>query len=100
MAFPRKAQDEGKSAGRVPAVDLGATHAALRQEIETTVARVLASGRYIGGPEVDGLENEFAAFCGVPHAVAVASGTDALRFALIASGAGAGSEVITSPFSF
>jgi len=88
------------SVGRIPAVDPAAAYRGLKQEIDAAVLRVLASGRYIGGPEVDGLEREFAAFCGVPHAVAVASGTDALRFALSASGVGAGSEVITSPFSF
>ncbi len=111
-------QGESRPAGRVPAIDLGATHADLRQEIETAAARVFASGRYIGGPEVEGLENEFAAFCGVPHAVAVGSGTDALRFSLMAVGAGsragrkggagresagadgAPDEVITSPLTF
>jgi dTDP-4-amino-4,6-dideoxygalactose transaminase len=111
-------QGESRPVGRVPAIDLGATHADLRQEIETAAARVFASGRYIGGPEVEGLESEFAAFCGVPHAVAVASGTDALRFSLMAAGAarrpgrkseaaresrgagGAPDEVITSPLTF
>ena len=103
MGVPRKAQDYGKSAGRVPAIDLGATFADLRQDLGAAVERVLASGRYIGGPEVEGLESEFAAFCGVPHAVAVASGTDALRFALMAAGLGGSgprNEVITSPLSF
>src|SRR6266704_2684765 len=85
MSVPRKAQDEGKPAGHVPAVDLGATFTDLRQELGAAVERVLASGRYIGGPEVERLESEFAAFCGVPHAGAVASGTDALRFALLAA---------------
>ncbi|HYS05933.1 MAG TPA: DegT/DnrJ/EryC1/StrS family aminotransferase [Candidatus Dormibacteraeota bacterium] len=102
MGVLRKAQDEGKPAGRVPAIDLGATFTDLRQEILAAVERVLASGRYIGGPEVERLEREFAAFCDVPHAVAVSSGTDALRFALIAAGAGGGprDEVITSPLTF
>lgn len=84
----------------IPAVDLRAEYAAVRDEIEPAVLRVLASGRYIGGPEVEGLENEFAAACGVPHAVAVHSGTDALRFALMAAGVGAGHEVLTTPFTF
>ncbi len=85
---------------RIPAIDLPATYAALKTDLDAAVERVLASGRYIGGPEVEGLEREFAQFCGVPHAVAVASGTDALRFALMTAGVGAGSEVITSPLSF
>src|SRR5437867_9880773 len=104
MSASRKAQEgrsqgDGKSISRVPAIDLASTFADLRREIEAAVGRVLSSGRYIGGPEVEGLEREFAAFCGVPHAVAVASGTDALRFALMASDVGGG-EVITSPFTF
>jgi dTDP-4-amino-4,6-dideoxygalactose transaminase len=64
------------------------------------VRRVLETGRYVGGPEVEGLEREFAAYCGTAHGVAVSSGTDALRFALIAAGVGPGHEVITSPFTF
>jgi dTDP-4-amino-4,6-dideoxygalactose transaminase len=107
--------------GRIPAVDPAAEYAALKPEIDAAVTRVLASGRYIGGPEIEGLEREFAAFCGVAHAVAVSSGTDALRFALMASGVGPGAgggpvaggpaagsgqsagerpEVITSPLTF
>ena len=86
--------------GRIPAVDLAAAHADLKEEIDAAVQHVLASGRFIGGPEVEALEREFAAFCDVPHAVAVASGTDALRFALMTTGTGAGSEVITSPLTF
>jgi dTDP-4-amino-4,6-dideoxygalactose transaminase len=85
---------------RVPALDLAAEYAEVRSEIEPAVLSVLASGRYIGGPEVEGLEREFAAFCGVAHGVAVSSGTDALRFALVAAGVGPGDEVITSPFTF
>jgi len=84
----------------VPALDLQAEYALLRDQIEPAVGRVLASGRYVGGPEVEGLEGEFAGLCGVPHAVAVSSGTDALRFALIAAGVGAGDEVVTTPFTF
>jgi dTDP-4-amino-4,6-dideoxygalactose transaminase len=85
---------------RVAALDPAAEYAAAREEIDAAVARVLASGRYVGGPEIEGLEAEFAAFCGVPHAVAVSTGTDALRFALIAAGLPAGGEVVTSPFTF
>jgi dTDP-4-amino-4,6-dideoxygalactose transaminase len=84
----------------IKALDLEAEYALLRGEIEPAVERVLASGRYIGGPEVEGLEAEFAPVCGVPHAVSISSGTDALRFALIAAGVGSGDEVITTPFTF
>jgi dTDP-4-amino-4,6-dideoxygalactose transaminase len=85
---------------RIPALDPSAEYAAARGEIDAAVARVLASGRYVGGPEIEWLEAEFAAFCGVAHAVAVSTGTDALRFALIAADLKAGAEVITSPFTF
>jgi dTDP-4-amino-4,6-dideoxygalactose transaminase len=84
----------------IRALDLKAEYAALRDEIGPAVRGVLESGRYVGGPEVEGLEREFAALCGVPHAVAVSSGTDALRFALVAAGIGPGHDVITTPFSF
>jgi dTDP-4-amino-4,6-dideoxygalactose transaminase len=85
---------------RVPALDLAAEYTALRSEIEAVVTAVLSSGHYIGGPEVMGLEREFAAACGVPHGVAVHSGTDALRLALLAAGLEPGDEVVTSPFTF
>jgi dTDP-4-amino-4,6-dideoxygalactose transaminase len=61
---------------------------------------VLRSGRYVGGEEVESFEAEFAAFCGTKHGVAISNGTDALRLALLASGVGAGDEVVTSPFTF
>ena len=85
---------------RVPALDLAAEYLSLRAEIEAAVRAVLSSGHYIGGPEVEGLEREFAAACGVPYGVAVHSGTDALRLALLATGLEPGDEVITSPFTF
>src|SRR5262245_2274240 len=69
MSVPRRSQKADGTVEGVRAIDLGATFADLRQEIESAVGRVLASGHYIGGPEVEGLETEFAAFCGVPHAV-------------------------------
>lgn len=68
--------------------DLGTQYLALKGEIDAALSRVLASGQYIGGPEVEALESEFAAFCGAPHAVSVGSGTDALRFVLMAAGVG------------
>jgi len=97
--------------------DLGTQYLALKTEIDAALSRVLVSGQYVGGPEVAALESEFAAFCGAPHAVAVSSGTDALRFVLMAVGVGerarkaavgpaaaapgsAADEVITSPMTF
>jgi dTDP-4-amino-4,6-dideoxygalactose transaminase len=107
--MPARHADGGERADViVPSIDLAAGYPKLRDEIETAVTAVLASGRYIGGPEVEALEREFAAFCGAREAVAVGSGTDALRFALMAIGLGDGprgdgarrDEVVTSPFSF
>ncbi len=90
-----------RQVGGIPAIDLAGEYAGLKDEIDAAILRVVASGRYVGGPEVEEFEREFAAFCGVPHAVGVASGTDALRFALMAVGLGNGpDEVITSPLTF
>jgi dTDP-4-amino-4,6-dideoxygalactose transaminase len=68
-----------------------------RSEIDAAVSRVLASGRYILGPEVERFEDEFANYLGVSEAVGVASGTDALVLALRAARVEPGDEVITAP---
>lgn len=84
----------------VPFLDLGRQHAPLRGRIEAALADVLDTGQFILGPETAKLEEELAQRCGAAHAVAVASGTDALLLALQALGAGAGDEVVTTPFTF
>jgi dTDP-4-amino-4,6-dideoxygalactose transaminase len=84
----------------IPMVDLKAQYAALKDEIDREVAAVLASGHFILGPNVQALEQEAAAYCGVKHAITCASGTDALHLALRACGIGPGDEVITTPFTF
>lgn len=66
-----------------------------RAEIEAAIQRVLESGRYILGPEVEALEREFAAYIGTSHAIGVANGTDALELALRALDIGSGDEVVT-----
>jgi len=68
---------------------------AIRTEIQTAIDRVLQSGWYILGREVEAFEREFAAYCGVKHAVGCASGTEALALALMALGVGMGDEVVT-----
>ena len=73
---------------------------ALQTEIETAIARVIASSRFIGGPEVQRFEAGFAAFCDCRYAVGVASGTAALELTLRALDIGPGDEVITTPFTF
>ena len=80
--------------------DPAAEYRALRHEVDDAVLRVLASGRYILGPEGEAFEREFAAFVGTPHAVTVNSGTDALHLALRAAGIGPGDEVVVPAFTF
>ena len=72
----------------------------LREAVDERISSVLNHGRYILGPEVEELETILAAYVGVEHCIAVASGTDALLIALMALGVQAGDEVITTPFSF
>jgi dTDP-4-amino-4,6-dideoxygalactose transaminase len=84
----------------VPLCDLQAQYRRLEPQILEAIARVLASGQVILGPEVAALEEEIAAYCGVAHGVGCASGTDALLLALQALGIGPGDEVILPPFTF
>src|SRR5690606_30742377 len=79
----------------IPQTDPKAAYLAHKAEIDAAIARVLESGRYILGSEVEAFEQEFASFAGVRHAVAVASGTDALILALRALGVGEGDAVVT-----
>jgi dTDP-4-amino-4,6-dideoxygalactose transaminase len=79
---------------KVPFLDLRAAVDELRDEIDSAVNRVLSSGYYILGPEVDSFEREFAAYCESDHAVGVADGLDALHLVLRAWDIGPGEEVI------
>jgi len=79
----------------IPFGDLKRQYESIKPELDAAAARVLTSGWYILGPEVRAFESEFAAFCGVGHAIGVGNGTEALYLALIALGVGAGDEVIS-----
>ncbi len=84
----------------VPFVDLKQQYVSIKDEVLRAVAGVFESTQFVLGREVAAFEEEFAAFCGVPHAVAVNSGTSALHLALLAAGVGPGDEVITVPCTF
>jgi dTDP-4-amino-4,6-dideoxygalactose transaminase len=84
----------------VPLCDLQAQYQKIEPRVLAALARVLASGQVILGPEVAALEEEVAAYCGTAHAVGCSSGTDALLLALYALGVAPGDEVIVPPFTF
>ena len=84
----------------VPLLDLGPDVEAHLDAYRAAFERVLRSGQYVGGPEVEAFEAEVAAYAGVRHAVGLNSGTDALVIAFRALGVGPGDEVITTPFTF
>ena len=84
----------------VPFLDLKAQYASIRDDINTAIREVLECCAFSGGPFVETFEKEWAAYCGVPYAVGVGSGTEAIRLALVALEIGPGDEVITVSNSF
>jgi dTDP-4-amino-4,6-dideoxygalactose transaminase len=84
----------------IPFLDLVSPHLELEKELTDVFTSALQSGKFVGGPMVENFEKQFAAFCGAKHAIAVSSGTDALRFALIAAGIKPHDIVITVPNTF
>lgn len=85
---------------QVPFLDLVTPHVELEDELVAVFRAALRTAGFIGGSEVESFEREFAEFCGVRHTVGVGSGTDALRFALMAAGIQPGETVITVPNTF
>jgi dTDP-4-amino-4,6-dideoxygalactose transaminase len=85
---------------RIPFVDLGRQNTALRTELRTAFDRVTGASAFVLGEEVEGFENEFAAYVGSAYCVGVASGTAALMVALKAAGVGAGDEVIVPAHTY
>lgn len=85
---------------KVPLLDVNAQNLPLEEELTATFTRVLRSGRFIMGPEVEALEAEVAEFVGARHGIGVASGTDAILVALMALDIGPGDEVLCPTFTF
>jgi len=84
----------------IPFLDLVTPHVELEQELTSIFRQVLHTAGFIGGPMVEEFEKAFAAFCGSSHAIAISSGTDALRFAIMACGIRPGDVVVTVPHTF
>lgn len=85
---------------KVPMLDLVAEHAPYRGELQAAFERVLDSGRFVLGPEVEAFEREIAVWIGVPYAIGVSNGSDALLLALQSVGVGPGDEVICPTYTF
>jgi dTDP-4-amino-4,6-dideoxygalactose transaminase len=84
----------------IPFLDLVTPHVELKSELMAVLSKTIDTAGYVGGSMVKTFEDEFAAYCGSKHCIAVNSGTDALRFAYMAGGVKAGDEVITVPNTF
>ncbi len=84
----------------IPFLDLVTPHRELEDELVKVFRHALRSAAFIGGEQVETFEREFAAYCGAAHGVGVANGTDAVRFALMASGVGPGDAVVTVAHTF
>lgn len=86
--------------GTIPFVDMVALHEGLENELVPVFQRALRTAGFIGGPMVEGFEHDFAEFCDTACCVGVASGTDAVRFALMAAGVKLGDVVVSVPHTF
>jgi len=84
----------------IPFLDLVTPHQELEGELLDVVKKAFANAGFIGGPMVENFEKEFAGFCGAKYCVGVNSGTDALRFALMAAGVKSGEIIVTVPHTF
>jgi dTDP-4-amino-4,6-dideoxygalactose transaminase len=84
----------------IPFLDLVTPHVELEQELTSVFRRALHTAGFIGGPMVEDFEEAFAAFCSTNFSIAVSSGTDALRFAIMTCGVQAGDVVLTVPHTF
>src|SRR6266478_6108663 len=85
---------------KIPFLDLVAPHQELEAELLAVAKKAFSTAGFVGGPMVEEFEREFAAFCDAAKCVGVGSGTDALRFALVAAGVKPGDTVLTVPNTF
>ena len=99
MTSPRAAAIT-KPVTKVPLLDIGRGNAPLREEILAAIAAVVDSGRFLFGPDVQQLERSIATWSGTEHAIACASGSDAILLAMMALDIGPGDEVIVPSFTF
>jgi len=84
----------------IPFLDLVTPHRELEAELMEAFLRALRTAAFVGGAQVEAFEREFATYCGTKYCVGVANGTDAVRFALMASGVGRGDAVVTVSHTF
>jgi dTDP-4-amino-4,6-dideoxygalactose transaminase len=89
-----------KNTNSIPFLDLVTPHVEMEQELTAIFHKVLHTAGFIGGPMVEDFEKAFAAFCGTSYSIAISSGTDALRFAIMACGVKPGDVVVTVPHTF
>jgi len=98
--LPQILKDDLAKVNKVPLLNIPATFPQIWNDAEQEISDVVRSGYFILGPKVAELEKQVAAYCQVPYAVGVSSGTDALLLALMAADIGPGDEVITSTYTF
>jgi dTDP-4-amino-4,6-dideoxygalactose transaminase len=91
---------DSKNSNSIPFLDLVTPHVEMEQELTAIFHQVLHTAGFIGGPMVEAFEKAFAAFCGTSHSIAISSGTDALRFAIMVCGIQPGDVVVTVPHTF
>src|SRR5712691_3300486 len=85
---------------QVPFVDLKVQYQSIKSEIDAAITRVIESAWFVLGPEVEQFEDSFSEYCGARFCIGLNSGTAAIQLSLMASGIGAGDEVIVPAYSF
>jgi dTDP-4-amino-4,6-dideoxygalactose transaminase len=99
-SIPNNTNSIPNNTNSIPFLDLVTPHVEMEQELTAIFHQVLHTAGFIGGAMVEDFEKAFAAFCGTSHSIAISSGTDALRFVIMASGVQPGDVVVTVPHTF